>query len=37
MLKKRLGSEQIVTKLREVKVLQSKSKSATAACKEVGL
>jgi len=37
MPKKRFGAEQIVIKLRQVKVLQSNSKSATSACKEVGL
>jgi putative transposase len=37
MPKKRLGAEQIVTKLRQVEVLQSQGKSVSAACKEVGL
>lgn len=36
MPKKRLGAEQIVTKLRQVEVLQSQGKSVSAACKEVG-
>jgi hypothetical protein len=37
MPKKRLGSEQIVTKLRQLEVLQSQGKSVAAACKEAGL
>jgi putative transposase len=37
MPKKRLGAEQIVTKLRQVEVLQSQGKSIAAACKEAGL
>ena len=37
MPKKRLGAEQIVTKLRQVEVLQSQGKSVAAACKDVGL
>ena len=37
MPKKRLGARQIVTKLRDVEVLQSKGKSVAAAFKEVGL
>jgi transposase-like protein len=37
MPKKRLGAEQIVTKQRQVEVLQSQGKSVAAACKEVGL
>lgn len=37
MPKKRLGAEQIVTKLRQVEVSQSQGKSVAAACKEVGL
>jgi len=37
MPKKRLGAEQIVTKLRQVEVLQSQGKSVAAACKEAGL
>ncbi len=37
MPKKRLGAEQIVTKLRQVEVLQSQGKSVAAACKEDGL
>jgi putative transposase len=35
--KKRLGAEQIVTKLRQVEVLQSQGKSVAAACKEASL
>jgi transposase-like protein len=37
MPKKRLGAEQIVTKLRQVEVIQSQGKSVAAACKEAGL
>lgn len=37
MPKKRLGAEQIVTKLRQIEVLQSQGKGVAAACKEVGL
>jgi hypothetical protein len=37
MRKKRLGSEQIVTKLRQVEVLQSQGKSVAATCMETGL
>jgi hypothetical protein len=37
MPKKRLGAEQIVTKLRQVEVLQSQGKSVATACKDVGL
>ena len=37
MPRKRLGAEQIVTKLRQVEVLQSPGKSIVAACKEAGL
>jgi transposase-like protein len=37
MPKKRLGAEQIVTKLRQIEVLQGQGKSVSAACKEVGL
>ena len=37
MPKKRLGAEQIVTKLRQVEVLQSQGKSVAAACEEAGL
>ena len=37
MPKKRLGAEQIVTKLRQVEVLQGQGKSVSAACKEAGL
>jgi transposase-like protein len=37
MPKKRLGAEQIVTKLRQVEVLQSHGKSIAAACNEAGL
>jgi len=37
MPKKRLGAEQIVTKLRQVEVIQSQGNSVAAACKEAGL
>ena len=37
MPKKRLGAEQIVTKLRQVEALRSQGKSVAAAFKEVGL
>ena len=37
MPKKRLGVEQIVTKLRQVEVMQSQGNSVAAACKEAGL
>lgn len=37
MPKKRLRAEQIVTKLRQMEVLQSQGKSVAAACKEVRL
>ena len=37
MPKKRLGAEQIVTKLRQLEVMQSHGKSVAAACKEAGL
>ena len=37
MPKKRLGAEQIITKLRQVEVLQSQGKSVAAVCKEAGL
>lgn len=37
VLKKRSGAEQIVTKLRQVEVLQSQGKSIAAACKDAGL
>ena len=36
MAKKRLGAEQIVTKLRQIEVLQGQGKSLGVACKEVG-
>jgi hypothetical protein len=36
MQKKRLGAEQIVTKLRQIKVLQGQGKSLAVACKQVG-
>jgi len=36
MPKKRLGAEQIVTKLRQIEVLQGHGKSLAVACKEVG-
>ena len=35
--KKRLGAEQIVTKLRQVEVLQRHGKRFATACKEAGL
>jgi putative transposase len=34
--KKRLGPDQIVTKLRQIEVLQGRSKRIAAACKEAG-
>ena len=37
MPKKRLGAEQIGTKLRQAEVLQSQDKRVAAACKEAGL
>ena len=37
MPRKRHSAEQIVTKLRQIEVLQSQGKSVAAACKEVGL
>lgn len=37
MAKKRLGAEQILTKLRQIEMLQSQGKSVAAACKEAGL
>ena len=36
MPKKRLGAEQIVTKLRQIEVLQGHGKSLAVACKEAG-
>lgn len=33
---KRFSAEQIVTKLRQIEVLQAQGKTASAACKEVG-
>jgi len=36
MARKRLGAEQIVTKLRQIEVLQGQGKSVAAACKEAG-
>ena len=36
MPKKRLGAEQIVTKLRQIEVLQGQGKSLAVVCKEVG-
>jgi putative transposase len=36
MPRKRLGAEQIVTKLRQIEVLQGQGKSLVAACKEAG-
>lgn len=32
----RLGAEQIVTKLRQIEVMQGQGKSVAAACKEAG-
>jgi len=37
MKKKRYGSEQIITKLREVEILQSKGVSIGEACKKIGV
>jgi hypothetical protein len=34
MLRGRLGAEQIVTKLRQIEVLQGQGKSVAASCKE---
>jgi putative transposase len=36
MARKKLGAEQIVTRLRQIEVLQGRGKSVAAACKEVG-
>jgi hypothetical protein len=36
MPKGRLGAEQIVTKLRQIEVLQGQGKSVSVACKEAG-
>ena len=36
MPKGRLGAEQIVTKLRQIEVLQGQGKSVSTACKEAG-
>jgi putative transposase len=36
MPRKKLGAEQIVTKLRQIEVLQGQGKSLAAACKEAG-
>jgi putative transposase len=36
MARKKLGAEQIVTRLRQIEVLQGQGKSVAAACKEVG-
>ena len=36
MAKKRLGAEQIVTKLRQIEVLQGQGKSIAVACREAG-
>ena len=33
---RRLGAEQIVTKLRQIEVLQGQGKNIAAACKEIG-
>jgi len=37
MPRKRLGAEQIVTKLRQIEVLQGQGKGIASACKEVGI
>jgi len=37
MPRKRLAGEQIVTKLRQIEVMQGQGKSVSAACKEAGL
>ena len=37
MPRKRLVAEQIVTKLRQIEVMQGQSKSVAAACKEAGI
>lgn len=37
MPRKRLAAEQIVTKLRQIEVLQGQGKSVAAACKEAGV
>jgi len=37
MPRKRLAAEQIVTKLRQMEVLQGQGKSIGAACKEAGI
>ena len=36
MARKRLSAEQIVTKLRQIEVLQAQGKTIAAACKEAG-
>ena len=36
MARGRLGAEQMVTKLRQIEVLQGQGKSVAAACKEAG-
>jgi len=36
MPKRRLGADKIVTKLRQIEVLQAQGKNLAAACKEVG-
>ena len=36
MARKRLGAEQIVTKLRQIEVLQGQGKTIATACKEAG-
>ena len=36
MPKRRLGADQIVTKLRQIEVLQAQGKNLAVACKEVG-
>ena len=37
MPRKRLASEQIVTKLRQIEVMQAQGKSIATACKEAGI
>jgi putative transposase len=37
MPRRRLGAEQIVTKLRQIEVMQGQGKSTASACKEAGI
>jgi hypothetical protein len=37
MPRNRLGAEQIVTKLRQIEVMQGQSKSIASACKNIGI